>query len=107
MCVCVYLSEKPECPVHPTELVFVLDQSRDVTEQDFERMKGMMVSLVRDVKVRRPVALWVHVLPSYPITPIPGTSSASQIPTGRTNCSGKLKLFLMRDPLTAGILAKP
>lgn len=43
---------KPECPVHPTELVFVLDQSRDVTEQDFERMKGMMASLVRDIKVR-------------------------------------------------------
>lgn len=38
--------------MHPTELVFVLDQSRDVTEQDFERMKGMMVSLVKDVKVR-------------------------------------------------------
>lgn len=46
------LSGKPECPVHPTELVFVLDQSRDVTEQDFERMKGMMASLVRDIKVR-------------------------------------------------------
>ncbi|XP_057624395.1 collagen alpha-6(VI) chain [Chionomys nivalis] len=57
--------EKPECPVHPTELVFVLDQSRDVTEQDFERMKGMMVSLVRDVKVREtscPVGARVAIL---------------------------------------------
>uniref|UniRef100_A0A8C8ZP62 Collagen type VI alpha 6 chain n=1 Tax=Prolemur simus TaxID=1328070 RepID=A0A8C8ZP62_PROSS len=45
-------SRKPECPVHPTELVFALDQSRDVTEEDFERMKGLMASLVRDVKVR-------------------------------------------------------
>ncbi|GAB1294611.1 Collagen alpha-6(VI) chain [Apodemus speciosus] len=56
---------KPECPVHPTELVFVLDQSRDVTEQDFERMKGMMVSLVRDVKVREascPVGARVAIL---------------------------------------------
>uniref|UniRef100_A0A286XTB4 Collagen type VI alpha 6 chain n=2 Tax=Cavia porcellus TaxID=10141 RepID=A0A286XTB4_CAVPO len=43
---------KPQCPVHPTELVFALDQSRDVTEQDFERMKGMVASLVRDMKIR-------------------------------------------------------
>ncbi|XP_036049679.1 collagen alpha-6(VI) chain [Onychomys torridus] len=57
--------EKSECPVHPTELVFVLDQSRDVTEQDFERMKGMMASLVRDVKVREtscPVGARVAIL---------------------------------------------
>ncbi|XP_053456555.1 collagen alpha-6(VI) chain [Nycticebus coucang] len=56
---------KPECPVHPTELVFVLDQSRDVTEQEFERMKGMMASLVRDVKVREnscPVGARVAIL---------------------------------------------
>uniref|UniRef100_A0A2R9BJ27 Collagen type VI alpha 6 chain n=1 Tax=Pan paniscus TaxID=9597 RepID=A0A2R9BJ27_PANPA len=43
---------KPECPVHPTELVFALDHSRDVTEQEFERMKEMMAFLVRDIKVR-------------------------------------------------------
>nr|XP_023395803.1 collagen alpha-6(VI) chain [Loxodonta africana] len=43
---------KPECPVHPTELVFALDQSRDVTRQDFERMKAMILSLMREVKVR-------------------------------------------------------
>uniref|UniRef100_A0A8C6R1B1 Collagen, type VI, alpha 6 n=1 Tax=Nannospalax galili TaxID=1026970 RepID=A0A8C6R1B1_NANGA len=58
-------SRKPECPVHPTELVFVLDQSRDVTEVDFERMKRMMASLVRDIKVREnscPVGARVAVL---------------------------------------------
>uniref|UniRef100_A0A2I3G2Z0 Collagen type VI alpha 6 chain n=1 Tax=Nomascus leucogenys TaxID=61853 RepID=A0A2I3G2Z0_NOMLE len=43
---------KPECPVHPTELVFALDHSQDVTEQEFERMKEMMAFLVRDIKVR-------------------------------------------------------
>ncbi|CAK7312087.1 Collagen alpha-6(VI) chain [Vulpes lagopus] len=43
---------KPECPVHPTELVFALDQSRDVTKQEFERMKELMSSLVRGVRVR-------------------------------------------------------
>nr|XP_055239247.1 collagen alpha-6(VI) chain [Gorilla gorilla gorilla] len=43
---------KPECPVHPTELVFALDHSRDVTEQEFERMKEMMAFLVRDIKVQ-------------------------------------------------------
>ncbi|XP_050995967.1 collagen alpha-6(VI) chain [Acomys russatus] len=56
---------EPECPVHPTELVFVLDQSRDVREQDFERMKGMIVSLIRDVKVREtscPVGARVAIL---------------------------------------------
>nr|XP_045759761.1 collagen alpha-6(VI) chain isoform X4 [Mirounga angustirostris] len=43
---------KPECPVHPTELVFALDQSRDVTKQEFERMKELLSSLVRGVRVR-------------------------------------------------------
>nr|XP_035948438.1 collagen alpha-6(VI) chain isoform X4 [Halichoerus grypus] len=43
---------KPECPVHPTELVFALDQSRDVTKQEFERMKELLSSLVRGIRVR-------------------------------------------------------
>ncbi|XP_054451751.1 collagen alpha-6(VI) chain [Pteronotus mesoamericanus] len=43
---------KPECPVHPTELVFALDQSQDVTKQEFEQMKEMMSSLVGSVRVR-------------------------------------------------------
>ncbi|XP_012412427.1 collagen alpha-6(VI) chain [Trichechus manatus latirostris] len=45
-------SRKPKCPVYPTELVFALDLSQDVTKQDFERMKGMISSLLREVKVR-------------------------------------------------------
>uniref|UniRef100_A0A8C5YKE6 Collagen type VI alpha 6 chain n=1 Tax=Marmota marmota marmota TaxID=9994 RepID=A0A8C5YKE6_MARMA len=56
---------KPECPVHPTELAFALDQSRDVTEEEFQRMKGIVASLVRDVKVREnhcPVGARVAVL---------------------------------------------
>jgi collagen type VI alpha len=62
---CRCLLGKPECPVHPTELVFALDQSRDVTEQEFERMKGMVASLVRDVRVREsscPVGARVAIL---------------------------------------------
>uniref|UniRef100_A0A671FED6 Collagen type VI alpha 6 chain n=1 Tax=Rhinolophus ferrumequinum TaxID=59479 RepID=A0A671FED6_RHIFE len=47
-----WLLGKPECPVHPTELVFVLDQSRDVTEQEFEQMKKMMSSVVSSIRVR-------------------------------------------------------
>nr|XP_060496881.1 collagen alpha-6(VI) chain [Panthera onca] len=56
---------KPECPVHPTELVFALDQSRDVTRQEFERMKELMSSLVRGVRVREnscPVGARIAVL---------------------------------------------
>ncbi|EPY75228.1 matrilin 3b-like protein [Camelus ferus] len=45
-------SRKPECPVHPTELVFALDQSRGVTEPEFVRMKEMMSSVVRGLRVR-------------------------------------------------------
>uniref|UniRef100_A0A8C5KDP2 Collagen, type VI, alpha 6 n=1 Tax=Jaculus jaculus TaxID=51337 RepID=A0A8C5KDP2_JACJA len=58
-------SRKPECPVHPTELVFALDQSRGVTQRDFERMKGMLVHLVGAVKVREnscPVGARVAIL---------------------------------------------
>lgn len=49
---CSCLLGKPECPVHPTELVFALDQSRDVTEQEFEQMKQVMSSLVSSIQVR-------------------------------------------------------
>uniref|UniRef100_A0A8D1NSJ0 VWFA domain-containing protein n=1 Tax=Sus scrofa TaxID=9823 RepID=A0A8D1NSJ0_PIG len=37
---------------HPTELVFMLDQSRGVTEPEFLRMKEMMLSLLRGLRVR-------------------------------------------------------
>ncbi|XP_068401997.1 collagen alpha-6(VI) chain [Eschrichtius robustus] len=42
----------PRCPVHPTELVFALDQSRGVTEPEFARMKEMMTSLLGGLRVR-------------------------------------------------------
>ncbi|XP_066207920.1 collagen alpha-6(VI) chain [Saccopteryx leptura] len=56
---------KPECPMHPTELVFALDQSRDVTEQEFEQMKKMVSALVSGLRVREnscPVGVRVAVL---------------------------------------------
>ncbi|XP_014643753.1 PREDICTED: collagen alpha-6(VI) chain [Ceratotherium simum simum] len=56
---------KPECPVHPTEMVFALDQSRDVTEQEFEQMKEMVSAFVRGVRVREnscPVGARVAIL---------------------------------------------
>lgn len=38
--------------MHPTEVVFALDQSQDVTKQEFEQMKEVMSSLVSSVRVR-------------------------------------------------------
>ncbi|KAM6223857.1 collagen alpha-6(VI) chain [Rhynchocyon petersi] len=58
-------SRKPECPVHPTELVFALDQSRDVSQEDFEKMKAVVSSLVSGIRVREgscPVGARVAVL---------------------------------------------
>ncbi|XP_023360931.1 collagen alpha-6(VI) chain [Sarcophilus harrisii] len=43
---------KPECPVHPTELVFALDLSRDVSEEEFDRMKEMTIAIVNDLRIR-------------------------------------------------------
>ncbi|XP_065254487.1 collagen alpha-6(VI) chain-like [Emys orbicularis] len=45
-------SEKPECPVYPTELVFALDISQDVTSQLFERMREIVISVVNATKIR-------------------------------------------------------
>lgn len=42
----------PECPVHPTDLVFALDQSPGVTAQAFARMKEMASAVLRDLRVR-------------------------------------------------------
>uniref|UniRef100_A0A8C4YQ91 Collagen type VI alpha 6 chain n=1 Tax=Gopherus evgoodei TaxID=1825980 RepID=A0A8C4YQ91_9SAUR len=49
---CFYLLEKPECPVYPTELVFALDISQDVTSQLFERMREIVISVVKATKIR-------------------------------------------------------
>ncbi|XP_039379152.1 collagen alpha-6(VI) chain isoform X3 [Mauremys reevesii] len=44
--------EKPECPVYPTELVFALDISQDVTSQLFERMREIVISVVNATKIK-------------------------------------------------------
>ncbi|XP_043396756.1 collagen alpha-6(VI) chain isoform X2 [Chelonia mydas] len=44
--------EKPECPVYPTELVFALEISQDVTSQLFERMREIVISVVNATKIR-------------------------------------------------------
>ncbi|XP_074051313.1 collagen alpha-4(VI) chain-like, partial [Macrotis lagotis] len=37
---------KAKCPVFPTEVVFALDMSEDVTKSEFERMKVILLSLI-------------------------------------------------------------
>ncbi|XP_043330687.1 collagen alpha-5(VI) chain isoform X1 [Cervus canadensis] len=43
---------KEKCPVYPTELVFALDQSNDITEQRFNEMRDIITSIVSDLHVR-------------------------------------------------------
>ncbi|XP_067912150.1 collagen alpha-6(VI) chain-like isoform X2 [Heterodontus francisci] len=45
------LRRRGECPVHPTELVFALDTSADVTLPIFERMKGIVINLLQDMNI--------------------------------------------------------
>ncbi|KAG6930667.1 collagen, type VI, alpha 6, partial [Chelydra serpentina] len=40
-----------KCPVYPTELVFALDMSEDVTLAAFERMRAIVISLLRIIKL--------------------------------------------------------
>uniref|UniRef100_A0A674KDA6 VWFA domain-containing protein n=1 Tax=Terrapene triunguis TaxID=2587831 RepID=A0A674KDA6_9SAUR len=40
-----------KCPVYPTELVFALDMSEDVTLAAFERMRDIVISLLRVIKL--------------------------------------------------------
>ncbi|XP_063160042.1 collagen alpha-6(VI) chain-like [Candoia aspera] len=42
-----------KCPVYPTEVVFALDMSEDVTPVSFERMKDIMKSLLQGLKISR------------------------------------------------------
>ncbi|XP_015669852.1 collagen alpha-6(VI) chain-like [Protobothrops mucrosquamatus] len=44
---------KSKCPVYPTEVVFALDMSEDVTPVSFERMKDIMKSLLKDLSISR------------------------------------------------------
>ncbi|XP_041039947.1 collagen alpha-6(VI) chain-like [Carcharodon carcharias] len=39
------------CPAYPTELVFALDSSADVTPPIFERMKRIVISFVEDINI--------------------------------------------------------
>uniref|UniRef100_A0A8C7EDV7 VWFA domain-containing protein n=1 Tax=Nothoprocta perdicaria TaxID=30464 RepID=A0A8C7EDV7_NOTPE len=39
------------CPVYPTEVVFALDMSEDVTPAAFERMKNIVLSLLGNIKI--------------------------------------------------------
>ncbi|XP_061443604.1 collagen alpha-6(VI) chain-like [Rhineura floridana] len=41
------------CPVYPTEMVFALDMSGDVTLESFERMKDIMTSLLKTIEITR------------------------------------------------------
>ncbi|XDC70798.1 hypothetical protein R6Z07F_001971 [Ovis aries] len=41
-----------KCPVYPTELVFALDQSNDITEQRFNEMRDIITSIVGDLHIR-------------------------------------------------------
>ncbi|XP_006907315.1 collagen alpha-5(VI) chain [Pteropus alecto] len=43
---------KEKCPVYPTELVFALDQSYGTTEQRFNEMRDIIISIVKDLNIR-------------------------------------------------------
>ncbi|XP_005863660.1 PREDICTED: collagen alpha-5(VI) chain [Myotis brandtii] len=43
---------REKCPVYPTELVFALDQSRGITEQRFNEMRDVIISVVNDLNIR-------------------------------------------------------
>lgn len=40
-----------KCPAFPTEVVFALDMSNDVSQLDFKRMKDILLSLVRTMEI--------------------------------------------------------
>nr|XP_034985428.1 collagen alpha-6(VI) chain [Zootoca vivipara] len=42
----------PECPVYPMELVFALDVSQDTTPQMFDRMREIIIAIVKDLRIR-------------------------------------------------------
>ncbi|XP_037380431.1 collagen alpha-5(VI) chain isoform X2 [Talpa occidentalis] len=42
---------KKKCPVYPTELVFALDQSYDITEQRFNAMVDIMHSIINNLHI--------------------------------------------------------
>ncbi|KAM3615127.1 uncharacterized protein V6R79_023857 [Siganus canaliculatus] len=42
---------RSECPAYPTELVFALDMSQDVTPAAFERQRSALLSLLEDIAI--------------------------------------------------------
>lgn len=44
---------KNQCPVYPTEVVFALDMSRNVTQGSFQRMKDIVRSLLANMAISR------------------------------------------------------
>ncbi|XP_045415646.1 collagen alpha-4(VI) chain-like [Lemur catta] len=40
-----------KCPAFPTEVVFALDMSKDVSQLDFERMRGILLSLLMKMEI--------------------------------------------------------
>ncbi|XP_055151441.2 collagen alpha-5(VI) chain [Symphalangus syndactylus] len=43
---------KEKCPAYPTELVFALDNSYDVTEESFNKTRDIITSIVNDLNIR-------------------------------------------------------
>ncbi|XP_027131185.1 collagen alpha-6(VI) chain isoform X3 [Larimichthys crocea] len=48
---CACSMGRSECPALPTELVFALDMSADVTAVDFERQRSALLSLLEDIAI--------------------------------------------------------
>ncbi|XP_072268435.1 collagen alpha-4(VI) chain-like isoform X2 [Pyxicephalus adspersus] len=48
---CPCVSGSSQCPVYPTEVVFALDSSQDVSPAAFQRMKDIIVSLVEKLEI--------------------------------------------------------
>ncbi|XP_020842911.2 collagen alpha-4(VI) chain-like [Phascolarctos cinereus] len=48
---CPCSSHKAKCPAFPTEVVFALDMSEGVTESEFERMRDILLSLLRRMSI--------------------------------------------------------
>ncbi|XP_017164866.1 collagen alpha-6(VI) chain-like isoform X2 [Poecilia reticulata] len=48
---CACSHDPPRCPAVPTELVFALDMSEDVTSADFEDQRRAVLSLLQDVNM--------------------------------------------------------
>ncbi|XP_024114131.1 collagen alpha-6(VI) chain isoform X2 [Oryzias melastigma] len=48
---CACTSDHSECPAYPTELVFGLDMSDDVTPAAFERQRSALLALLEDINI--------------------------------------------------------